>query len=635
MSRIFALCLWVFGALYSSSGSAQALRDTLPAVEKTASSLTAKEKQSTPYTLDYIIRRLEIDKEVLAVYKNDQLAKLLAQQLPVFVRTYGVNGPANLTLRGASAAQTSVQWNGVPMQNGATGLVDLLLIPVSVIDEVTISYGSSAGIGGNGSVGGTLSLNNLVEPSGASLSLAAGSFGQYIGGFKLVKMNKRWSGRISASWQQAENNFSYTDNGGTDQQLVNSRFSARNVQGMLSAFLTERDVLMGNIWVSANKREIPPALFESYSVKDQNDDAIRSLITYMHGSKTGRTQAGLNLSLFDEWFSYRDTAAAINSHYQTLQWYASPYLKTRVKSWTLNFSFPQQWNKFAGESVREIRRSAIAGEAIGRLKSVAINANGKAEIVNGKSYFVGGLNAQLFTKKIFTLRASAGYTYRTPTLNELYYNPGGNELLLPEKGYAGEAGYGVWLSNKNLGLAFRHNTTAFYRNINNWILWFGGAIWTPHNIARVVSQGIETENKLTWTRPKIKWQLTANGSYISSRTNESKVSGDGSIGRQIPYAPHWIGQGNFGFTATRWRFNYNQTYTGIRYYNTDETGVLDAYALSNMQAGYLWTKKHWSFDVSAQINNLWNHRYIEVSGRPAPGTNWQLGITVSESSPKK
>ena len=41
------------------------------------------------------------------------------------------------------------------------------------------------------------------------------------------------------------------------------------------------------------------------------------------------------------------------------------------------------------------------------------------------------------------LRAAAYRGLRLPTLNELYYNPGGNSNLKPEKGWNEDAGYTI------------------------------------------------------------------------------------------------------------------------------------------------------------------------------------------------
>jgi iron complex outermembrane receptor protein len=622
------------------NASSQVLRDTLTGVTKKAQARDSMHKASY---LNHGIKELALSGQVLNAYKNEPISRLLAQQLPVFVRSYGVNGPANLTLRGASAAQTSVRWNGVPLQNGATGLVDLLLIPVGVVDQVSVSYGSTAGINGSGTVGGLLNLTNEGPAFSErlqyvpTLSGAAGSFGNYRASFKLKGKSKRWVGGVGGYYARAENNFRYTDLSGNQVQLTNSYFSSLNIQGNLARRLNARSTLEAIVWLGKNEREIPPALFESASVKEQRDAYVRSLVSFKHAFSS-KVALGIPVSVMDEWFRYRDTAAGLNTQIHTRQWYTAPRLSfTLHPAWqlpelVLSISAPLQWNYFPGTKGRDINRGALAAQLEGSSGNGSFNANGRAEVINGRLYGAGGLNGSCKPAGLLTLRASVGYTYRAPTLNELYYVPGGNEGLLPEQGFNAEAGYTWEYASARTGLRISHSATGFYRNINNWILWFGGAVWTPHNIARVVSTGIETENKITWKRNKISWELALNGAFISSRTRESKVAGDGSIGKQIPYAPQLLGQGSISLYGANWRLSYLHTYTGIRYYNVDESGMLKDYKLGNLLAGYTLHRRYWAIELNVHVNNLLNERYLEVSGRPSPGANWLLGLTLSSKN---
>jgi outer membrane cobalamin receptor len=82
-----------------------------------------------------------IDSLTLAQYQFQNIANLLSQQVPVFVKSYGVNSMASLSFRGASAAQSQVYWNGVPIQNAASGISDVSLLPATLANRVNIVYG--------------------------------------------------------------------------------------------------------------------------------------------------------------------------------------------------------------------------------------------------------------------------------------------------------------------------------------------------------------------------------------------------------------------------------------------------------------------------------------------------------------
>jgi len=622
-----AFCIVVLVLLAVCPGHAQPLHDTLKTVIK--SSTRKAKNNSTPG-----VKALEVAAAVLDDYRSQNMATLLAQQLPVFVRTYGTNGLATLSLRGASAAQTAVRWNGVPLQSGSTGLVDLLLIPVSVIDEVRVEYGSNGGAAGSGAVGGVLFLGNATpvfrKAHDYSLFGGAGSYGRLHGGMKLRQSNERWAASLVATAQQANNDFEYIDNYGSNKKLNNGAIASGNLQASLAHKLSTHNTLEGMVWLNKSTRDIPPALFEPYSVKQQKDAAVRTAFSFNHNE--AHVDYGLQVSLNDEWFRYNDSASRINSNLHARQWFVNPFYKWKKgKHIQVTLALPQQWNYLVTTADKNIAKSAVTVLAESKdLGKVAYSLNGRTELINGKVYVAGGGNVDYKIIKSLQVRGSAGYAYRYPTLNELYYTPGGNPDLLPEKGWSTEAGY-TWTPALGSRLQFTHTTTGFYRNMRDWILWFGGAIWTPHNIARVESTGLETENKLTWTRPRSSWQLSVNAAYISSKTIESEIPGDASIGRQIPYAPRIIGQGNLGFNTAKLRINYNHTYTGLRYFNTDETGEIPAFSTGNVQAGYLIKRGHWSFDLNLQVQNIWNNHYAEVAFRPAPGINWQAGFVIREA----
>src|SRR6185295_8939893 len=88
------------------------------------------------------------------------------------------------SFRGASAAQSAVYWEGVPLMNGATGLTDVSLLPLSLIDSISLDYGSSAALLGSGNIGGAIMLHHVspTDPILAEFPLrftgSIASFGQ-------------------------------------------------------------------------------------------------------------------------------------------------------------------------------------------------------------------------------------------------------------------------------------------------------------------------------------------------------------------------------------------------------------------------------------------------------------------------
>lgn len=288
------------------------------------------------------------------------------------------------------------------------------------------------------------------------------------------------------------------------------------------------------------------------------------------------------------------------------------------------------WMQVAGvtkEQTKAALATAYTFNHFDHKLKTALNARG--EEFNSAGIFLPGADASYDLFYWLQFRANVQYTYRAPTLNELYFDPGGNPSLKPEKGWNEDAGYNVKIAKWH-NFSIEQDLSVFNREIHDWIIWFGGAIWTPHNIATVHSRGVETENKLTYDMND-KWKLHfgVNTSYTIATTEASYIPNDGSIGKQIPYTPRYTGQLNIGFTYIRLYFNYNHTYTGYCFYTTDESLYLLPYNVGNLQLMYNMHAGKYPLQLNGQCNNTWNTQYQVAAGRPMPGINWMAGLRIT------
>jgi vitamin B12 transporter len=329
---------------------------------------------------------------------------------------------------------------------------------------------------------------------------------------------------------------------------------------------------------------------------------------------------------------YRDTLALLNTRNVANQLYADAsfsYQAGNSHKFMLLLPVTIAWVDSATVSnTNSQNRMAVAVNYLFTgIRHLQIAANLRGEQVDDNSFLLPGINAAYALTQWLSVKANVQRTYRVPTLNELYYNPGGNPNLKPEQGWSVDGGYAIRTMPRSK-LSFQHELSVFNRVIDNWILWFGGAIWTPHNIATVHSRGVETDNKLSLHTGKWQWHIGATTAYVLSTTTASHIAGDGSIGKQIPYAPRYNGQANIGFAIGRLYVNYNHTYTGYRFITVDESQWLMSYNTGNMQLLYTLPLQSNALQISAQCNNMWNMSYAVVNARPMPGINWLLGARL-------
>ena len=576
-----------------------------------------------------------IDSITLQQYQLQSMANLLSQQAPVFVKSYGFNGLATLNFRGSSAAQSEVLWNGVPIQNSALGIADVSTLPVLFMNKVNVVYGGSAALWGSGNVGGALLLENetpLFDTARHTLSFSGGlgSFSQYLGDLQGSIANKRWYFSANVFAQTALNNFPYTNSAGEKANMPNDHLHSE--AGLLHAAykISEGNVVSLSAWYQQYDREIPPALFETYSVKDQLDGSLRLLADWKRQTANNTWYA--KSSFIRDDVHYKDSAVALNTNNIAYQYYQELGWKKQLHQYgELLLFIPVQisWINIPDSNTTKYQdKIALAGaydyKCFHNQLNIAVNARG--EIINTQSIFLPGADASLAVTNWLSLRANVQRTYRTPSLNELYYNPGGNAALKPEQGWNEDAGYTVKIKTGNVILY--HDLSVFTRDIHDWIIWLGGDIWTPHNISEVHSRGVETENNIIYTIGKWKLHLGINTSYVLATTVTSYIYNDGSIGKQIPYTPRYNGQANIGFTYKNLSVNYNHTYTGYRFITTDESSYLLPYQTGNLQLMYTTTISRHSLQLIAQCNNIWDQQYQVVADRPMPGINWQAGFKV-------
>lgn len=577
---------------------------------------------------------LHIDSTSLKQYEDQQLSTLITQQVPAFVRSYGFNNLATLSFRGSSAAQSQVLWNGIPLVYAALGMTDISLLPVSLTNHVDIVYGGSAALLGSGNVGGAVLLQNAepvfsdkIKP-GLSALLSAGSYARYNGDIKAALSARKFYLSANAFAQSAENNFSYSDAMGAIQKMDNARL--RGAGGLLNMAwqFAPKNVLSFSGWYQHYYREIPPALFETISYKQQQDASLRLLLDWKR--ERGNNILYAKSAFIRDEIRYDDSAVHLHSNnlsyqlYEELGWKHSFNSRQRLLLFT-----PVNISWFSGLlMLRAARQSrvAIAGAYSFSAARSRLNAavNARLESIDGRVIFLPGADASFVIAQWLSLRANVQRSYRAPTLGELYNAPGGNEFLQPERGWTSDAGYRLKLPIGD-HLSLNHDLSYFNRYIKDWIIWFGGAVWTPHNIAIVHSRGLETENTLLASFGKWQLHLGLNTAYVLAETQQSYILNDGSIGKQIPYTPRYNGQVNIGFAYRGLYFNYNHTYTGYRFITSDESAWLMPYNTGNIQVSYS-TRLGIPFRFFAQCNNLWSQHYEVVAARPMPLVNFNLGV---------
>lgn len=594
-----------------------------------------RKDQPDPKLRDYApgMQIISIDSGLLQRYRMQQLSQLLSQQVPVFIRSYGINSIATLNFRGSSAAQSQVLWNGVPLNNASLGMTDVSQLGVQLFDRIDIAYGGSSALLGSGNVGAAILLGNADSVSDSSkrhiLAFEAGSFSQYKLSLRKTARYKGWTADGRIMLQTAKNNFPHTDLDGKQQTMTHARLGSGSAMLRLNGRTGAHSRLGLSAWYQRYDREIPAAFFEAFSAKKQQDASLRFLLDW-HRQKTEKSSCYVRSAFFRDRMQYQDSTVNLNTTNHTYQYYLEA-------GWSQQLNRNQRLMIFSPVNISWMRpekdsmtryqyRTALAAAYHYQAFSSRLEAaaNIRIERIDDRLIALPGLNAAFRLLPSLSIRANVQKSFRAPSLNELYYVPGGNKNLKPEHGWNTDAGY-TFKIRVHRALLLRHELSVFNRVIHDWILWFGGSIWTPHNIASVHSRGLESVNSLQWQSGK--WQLYAglNTSFVLATTRSSYIPGDGSIGKQIPYTPRYLGQANLGIAFHKLSLHYNHTYTGYRFITVDESQFLEPFQTGNLMLNYTWQRP--ALNLSLLINNIWQTQYQVVSFRPMPGINYLLGAS--------
>ena len=240
----------------------------------------------------------------------------------------------------------------------------------------------------------------------------------------------------------------------------------------------------------------------------------------------------------------------------------------------------------------------------------------------------GNISGEYKLTKAVSVMANAAKVYRQPTLNELYWVPGGNIHLKPEQGYTYEGAINYKKQIKNISVFI--SGALFSRKINNWIAWIPGANAnpTPVNIQQVWSRGGETTWKINYKNNKLRIGAGVITGYVLSTIESNKLENDNSQDKQLIYTPRYTVNGNMTIGYNKFNAIYFHQYIGYRFTSSDNSAWLDPYHVSSLRLNYTFDKKHVKFILFSACNNLFNTSYAILASRPMPLRNYEFGITL-------
>ncbi len=578
-----------------------------------------------------------IDSNLLEKYQALALAQLLSFESPVYIKNYGPGSLSTTSLRGGNASHTAVTWNGFNLNSPLTGQLDMSLLPLGLTDQVQMQYGASTALWGSGAVGGAIHLNNTPDfTPGWKLqgSLERRSFESLAAQASAGYSSKRYSGQLTVWGQQARNNFSFNNPvSGREEEQRHADFDAVGLVAENFFRLRKNEVISLHAWWQRTDRNIPPTLLQAESKASQKDESLR--FTSEWRKEKNRFNYAVRAALFDEKLTFTDplsdladtnnslnliaeteVAYRFNSHHKILLGVNYTHSSATVDA----FETTPQQQRFALFTAYHLRLS----------EDLSASLSLREELLDGQALpltYTLGMAYQLL--KNLEIKAQFSRVYRIPTLNDRYWNPGGNPNLLAESGLDQEVSLNYRLEiNKQWILEFQ--PALFNRRLKNQIIWLpAGGLWQPQNLLEVWSRGFETQTNLKVQSGEILWQIGAGTSYVVATNEKSKTENDASLGRQLIYTPIYSGNARLSIQYRNWDLYYVHQYNGYTYTASDHSDYLEPYHLANARLTYTLKEKLNLVSFYFQLNNIWNEDYQVVQNRPMPLLNYAIGISLS------
>ena len=652
--------------LFSHSLFAQGIKDSvfqINPITVTSKRLFKKEAAG--------MKETRVDSMVMREKMSLSLSELLSQNTSIFIKSNGRGALATASFRGTAPSHTQVSWNGININSPMLGMVDFSLIPVYIIDNVSLKHGTASIADKSGGLGGSVNINNSynsVDKCIVKCLFGVGSYNSYDGFLRISGNVKKITSKTRIYYNYSKNDYTFINRGignidPETGEITNPLDTNKNANyqkyGVLQELYYrpgEKNIISVKWWGQMADRTIPKATSyegpDNSNLNNQVDIDNRVVADWNRYNKKSKLQVRSGFAWKQLDYTLKNSVPGVGiipavysessqrSSYNNIT-YTDTHLKTVSLKLRIDADFHRVSSKDSvsktGYSKQRSELSALFAISKSIKKRLNINLMLRQDYIDSQlNPFIPflGFDFRLIKEKELILKGNIARNYHQPTLNDLYWQPGGNPDLLPERGVGGEVGVEYLYSSKRFTLSYE--VTAYYNNIDNWIIWIPSfkGYWEPRNIKNVISKGMEMSINTSGALHPFKYRITATYAYTNSKNyGDPLVWGDASYGKQLVYIP--LNSGNFmanisysNFFIT-WQHNsYSERYTTS---SNDVTrrDWLYPYFMNDLSIGKRVNLNKATLFAELKIYNIFNETYHSVLYRPMPRRNFIFLISIN------
>ncbi len=616
------------------------------------------------------MKQTHVDSMVLQNKASLSLSNLLSENTSVFIKNHGRGALATASFRGTSPSHTQVSWNGININSPMAGMVDFSLIPVYIIDELNLKHGSASLADRSGGIGGSIAINNRAQWNDKykiAYMQGIGSYSTFDEFLQLGLGNKKIQSKTRLYHNYSENDYTFINRGiasidpvsGAVTNPVDTNDHASYLRyGLLQEIYYRpgsNHSLSLKYWGQYADRTIPkPTSYEgpnNSNLNSQQDRDHRLAADWKYYGdfgklllRSGYAEKRLDYNQMNQVPGLGLIPAIWSESRQQSLYNSLAYSGALDKDFSWEGSVDLNYHKVG--SADSVSGAGYAGQRkeLSTMLSVRksfkdrvnLNLLLRQEWVDGIRlpfipYF--GMDLRLIEGVDLLLKGNIARNYHLPTLNDLYWQPGGNPDLLPEEGFTVEGGiaYQQQLSDHLL----KTELSLYRSQIDNWIIWIPSyrGYWEPRNIRSVLSKGLEFSIELQGYLSEFDYRLSATYGYTSAvNQGDPLIWSDESYGKQLVYIPlhsgnmmAHLGWGNLFLT---YQFNaYSERYTTSSN-DVSRRDRLYPYFMNDVSLGSNFNLKRVDLSLEFKVYNLLNEPYHTILYRPMPGRNYQLVFKI-------
>ena len=577
-----------------------------------------------------------IDSLRLKDYSLLPLTDVLDENTSLYIKNYGSGGTATSSFRGTLAGHTKVTWNGININDPMLGQSDFSLIPAGLIDNVMISFGGTSMDLGNGAIGGIINLEN--EPKWKKQTLfdagsGAGSLGRYSEFMKVSTGSEHFQSVTKGYFNSAKNDFSYLDTISIPHQQKNRENNQLNQEGFMQElyFRNSGNVLSARFWYESATRDLPGSTLYGYAGEKQTDESFRSLVNYDFVKE--KVEYFTSVAWMNTNLHYTSKLYSIDSKNSVNTLVIKGGMTIPVREFTrfkvvLNNELNNVESNNYSNNIRRNNASLTLsaerkkGKRFGAVVLLRETLDEKSLLIPDYS---AGFEYRIFNGEEHFLKLNLSRNSKIPSLNDLFWNPGGNPNLKNEYAYSYEIGYKLddhLFQNITLSSELNY----FNNYIRDMIQWHPGDsyFWVADNIGRVNSSGFESLLSAKYLFNRLSVDMNAGYSYTIARELNS-ISSE-NTGKQLIYIPKNQLNSTLRVDFRNIYAIVGTNFTGRTFTTSDNIAFLKGYARNNITTGVKFNFKENYIDIRFKIENVFDVSYQTIAYYPQPGRTYFLTV---------